>query len=57
MAKTDTRERAYAGAATGEEGKFFAALQQLVPSTDTIKGVSFRFRGQFRGRARSVDYH
>jgi len=41
MTTTDTNER-YAGAATGEEARFFAGLHQLAPLTETIKGIEFR---------------
>ena len=42
MAKTDADER-YAGAATGEEGRFFAELHKLVPLSETVKQIDFRF--------------
>jgi hypothetical protein len=43
MPKTDTAERRYPGAATGEEARFFAQLHSLVLLSETIKGIDFRF--------------
>ena len=42
MAKTDTDER-YAGAASGKEGRFFAELHKLVPLSENVKQIDFRF--------------
>ena len=43
MPKIDTTEHSYRGAATGEEGRFFSQLHSLVPPTETIKQIDFRF--------------
>jgi len=43
MPKTDTTERRYPGAATDEEARFFAQLHSLVPLSETIKDIHFRF--------------
>ncbi|MGD0183731.1 MAG: hypothetical protein ABSC25_00595 [Roseiarcus sp.] len=45
MTKTDTRaaKRKYPGAATGEEGRFFAELSRSVPLSAAIKDIDFRF--------------
>lgn len=36
-------KRQYPGAATGEEGRFFASLSGLVPLSDTIREIELRF--------------
>ncbi len=43
MPKTDITERRYSGAATGEEARFFSQLHHLVPLTETIREIDFRF--------------
>ncbi len=42
MPKTDITDR-LTGAATGEEARFFSELHHLVPLTETIREIDFRF--------------
>ncbi len=43
MTNTQSGKDKYAGEATGDEGRFFANLTGLVPLSETIKQIEFRF--------------